>query len=149
MTTIVYRDGVMAGDTRAYSGDKSPIGYKAKIRRLADGTLFGVSSNNVGADAVLQRWVEGGCVPPDSGDLKPDSFELLLVRPSGEVFYANSNLDLTGPLTADYFAIGSGNQFAQGAMAMGADARQAVQVGIDLDIWSGGPITTLEWEPDR
>jgi hypothetical protein len=33
LTTICYRDGVMAADTRAYSGDKLPIGSKTKIRQ--------------------------------------------------------------------------------------------------------------------
>lgn len=44
MTTIAYRNGVMAADTRAYSGGKLPIGTKTKIERLEDGTLLGVSS---------------------------------------------------------------------------------------------------------
>lgn len=147
MTTVAYRDGVLAADSRAYSGDKVPIGTKAKIHRLEDGTIYGISTNNVGGDAVLRRWVEGGCLPADSGDLKPDSFELLVVRPSGEVFYANGNLDLTGPLSAQFWSIGSGNEYALGAMARGADAEDAVRVGCELDPWSDGPITILRLEP--
>lgn len=144
MTTIVYRDGVMAADRRAYSGDKKGIGAKTKIHRLDDGTLWGVSSSNVGADALIRRWVEGGCGDASPDQLKPDSFELLLVRPNGDVFYANGNLDLTGPLKADFFAIGSGDHFAMGAMAMGASAAKAVQIASDLDLWSGEGMTVLE-----
>ncbi|WP_295198738.1 hypothetical protein [uncultured Brevundimonas sp.] len=144
MTTIVYRDGVLAADRRAYSGDKKGIGAKTKIHRLDDGTLWGVSSCNVGADALIKRWVEAGCEPVGSDQLKPESFELLLVRPTGEIFYANGNLDLSGPLTADYFAIGSGDHFAMGAMAMGASAIRAVEIASDLDVWSGEGMTVLE-----
>lgn len=147
MTTIAYRGGVLAADSRAYSGGAAPIGAKVKIHRLPDGTLFGVSSNNVGADTLLRRWVEGGCQPAESGDLKPDSFSVLLIRPDGAVFYANDNLDLSGPLSAPFFAIGSGKEAALGAMVMGADARRAVEVACELDMWSGGPVTVLEWEP--
>lgn len=143
MTTIVYRDGVLVADRRAYSGDKKPIGAKTKIHRLEDGTLFGISSNNVGADSLLRRWIEGGCETAASDQLKPDSFEMILIRPNGEVFFANGNLDLTGPLEAEYFAIGSGDHFALGALAMGASAVEAVKVASDLDIWSGDGITTL------
>lgn len=143
MTTIVYRNGTLAADRRAYSGDKKLIGTKTKIHRLEDGTLWGASSSNVGADALLKRWVEGGCEPVESGDLKPESFELIVIRPDGDVFYANGNLDLTGPLTADYVAIGSGDHFALGALAMGASAEGAVQIATDLDIWSGGGIDIL------
>lgn len=147
MTTVVYRNGVMAGDRRAYGGDKTPVGSKTKIQRLQDGTLFGCSSNNVGADAMLRRWIEAGCPAPESGDLKPDSFELILVRPSGEVFMANGNLDLTGPLEADFYAIGSGSQYALGAMAMGAGPERAVEIACDMDIWSGGGADALSLEP--
>lgn len=143
MTTIVYRDGVLAADRRAYSGDRKPVGTKTKIHRADDGTLWGVSTNCVGGDAMLKRWVDAGCPAPSSDDLKPESFELLLVRPNGEVFLANGNLDLTGPLTADYYAAGSGDQYAMGALAMGASAVDAVRIASGLDIWSGGGVDTL------
>lgn len=143
MTTIVYRDGILASDRRAYAGDKKPIGTKTKIHRLEDGTLWGVSSGNVGADALLGRWLKGGCEVVESSDLKPENFELIVIRPNGGIFYANGNLDLTGPLTAEYLAIGSGDHFAMGALAMGASAEVAVQIASNLDIWSGGGVDTL------
>ena len=40
---------------------------------------------------------------------------------------------------ADFYALGSGEQFALGAMAMGADAEQAVIVACQFDPWSRGP----------
>lgn len=40
-------------------------------------------------------------------------------------------------------AIGSGREFARAAMHLGADARAAVQVAIDLDSGCGGGIDTL------
>lgn len=143
MTTIAYRAGVMAADTRAYSGDKVPIGFKTKIHRLSDGSLFGCSSSSVGADGLLRRWVDGGCQPCKSDDLKPDGFQLLLIRPSGDVFYAKDNMELTGPLSAAYFAIGSGDQFALGAMAVGASAKKAIEAAATLDPWTGGEITVI------
>lgn len=143
MTTIVYRDGVLAADSRAYAGDSSNIGMKTKIHRLDDGTLFGASSNAVGADGILRRWVEEGCPPPQSSDMKPDTFELLLIRPNGDVFYAHDNLGLSGPLAADFFAIGSGDKYARGALRMGANAVRAVEVASLEDAWTDGPIITL------
>jgi ATP-dependent protease HslVU (ClpYQ) peptidase subunit len=143
MTTIVYRDGVLAADSRAYRGDKSPLGTKVKIHRLPDGSMFGSSSNCVGADTLLRRWVEEGCPPQKSGDIKPDSFEMILIRPNGEVFFAHDNFDLSGPLEAPFFAIGSGEQYALGALEMGADAVKAVEVACKLDVWSGGPLTVI------
>lgn len=143
MTTIVYRDGVLAADSRAYRGDKSPLGTKVKIHRLWDGSLFGASSNCVGADTLLRRWVEEGCPSQKSGDIKPDSFEMILIRPNGEVFFAHDNLDLSGPLEAPFFAIGSGEQYALGALEMGADAVRAVRVACEFDVWSDGQILSI------
>lgn len=136
----------MAADSRAYAGDKMPIGQKRKIHRLADGSLLGVSSSNVGADSLLRRWVEQGCEPAAASDLKPESFQLLWVRSNGDVFYAKDNLDLSGPLTVDFIAIGSGDAFAMGALAMGADAVEAVEIASELDVWTGGEIVTLSVE---
>lgn len=143
MTTIAYRDGKLAGDSRAYGGDKAPFGQKTKIHRLDDGTLFGASSNSVGADGLVRRWIEAGCPPPESSTLMPETFEVLLVRPSGDLFFARNNLELSGPIRAPFVAIGSGNQYALGAMSMGATAAQAVEAAIDLDVWTGGEITVL------
>ncbi|RAK68814.1 peptidase S14 [Phenylobacterium kunshanense] len=146
MTTIAYRDGVLASDSRAYSGDKTPIGSKQKIHRLADGTLLGVSTASIGGDALVRRWVEAGCPAARNDDLKPDSFTALMVRANGDVFYANNNLEWTGPLDVPFIAAGSGEHYALGAMAMGASAERAVEVACELDVWSAHPIRTLRLE---
>lgn len=146
MTTIVWRDGVLAADRRAYSGDKAPIGAKRKIGRLADGSLLGVSSSCVGAPALIQRWVESGAVAAADA-LKPENFQAILIRPNGQVFYAKDNLDWSGPLDTPFLAIGSGDHFALGALEMGASAPKAVLVASALDPWTGGGVDTLTLEP--
>lgn len=143
MTTIAYRDGVLAADSRAYSGDKVPIGSKTKVHRMADGSLLGVSTTSVGGDQLIRRWVEAGSLPVASTDLKPDAFTALLVKPDGSVWYASDNMEWSGPLTGEFFAIGSGEQFALGALVMGASVERAVEAGIELDPWSAGPVTVL------
>lgn len=136
MTTIVYRDGVMASDSRAYSGDKHPIGEKLKIRRLKDGTLIGASSTEPGTGEKVLDWYEAG---------RPEGFELteftfLAAHPNGEVYYATGGPNLTGPLTAEFFTIGSGEQYAHGACLMGATAVEAVRAGCLADAWTDFPI---------
>jgi len=143
MTTVVFRNGVMAADRRAYSGDKVPVGSKTKIKRLKDGSLLGISSTVVGASATLEAWVEAGCPQPSNSDMQPEHFELLLVRPNGEVFYTSGNLSLSGPLEADFFAIGTGSCYALGAMEMGAGPEHAVEIASRLDVWSGNGIDCL------
>lgn len=129
----------MASDTRAYSGGPSPIGGKCKIERLEDGTLLGVSSNKPGGGERVRLWFKEGA-PADFKYELPDTFELLAVKPDGQAYYARDYAMLSGPLTADYFAIGSGEKYALGALAYGAKASEAVAVACTLDVWSEGPI---------
>jgi hypothetical protein len=144
MSTIVYRAGVMASDSRAYGGGRAPVGTKAKIHRLPDGSLIGVSTTVPGQGEALALWVANGAdpakPPPGITDVKAT---ILLVRPNGEVFYADDSLYFSGPLAGPYWAIGSGGEFALGAMEMGADPERAVEVAIKLDPWSDGAVDVL------
>lgn len=148
MTTIAYKDGVMAADTRAYAGFNTSIGEKRKVRRLADGTLVGCSTNRVGFGEAIIDWYSRGVDPdkhPTAGETK---FALLAVKPNGDGFYAYDDFLLSGPLRAPCFAIGSGEGAALGAMYAGATAERAVEIACDIDIWSGRPITVLRHEAD-
>lgn len=141
MTTITYRNGVMAADTRAYSGDRLPIGQKKKIHRLSDGSLFGASSYKPGHTEKLRRFVEEhGVESSIDGEIEAQA---IVVKPDGSIYYFNDQDTFSGPLEAEYIAVGSGAQFATGAFALGVDAIQALEVGIALDPWSALPITVL------
>lgn len=144
MTTVAYRDGVMASDSRAYSGDRLPIGSKQKIRRLTDGSLLGISSSIPGFAEALWKWIEAGRVYEDAPKATKElKFDILLVTPSGEVYYANDDFHFSGPLSAEYFAIGSGSFYAMGAMHVGATAQAAAECACALDVWSSHPVYTL------
>lgn len=146
MTTIVYRDGIMAADSRAYTGSRTPIGTKTKIRHLEDGTLVGVSSSIPGGGEAVLDWYLNG--KPESVDL-PGSFTLLVVTANGQAFFARDTAFVSGPIDAPYFAIGSGEEYALGALSMGASAVDAVRAGVKHDVWSGFPILALAHEGDR
>lgn len=140
MTTIAYANGIMAADSRAYSGGRTPIGSKVKMRRLEDGTLLGGSSSVVGGTEAVLEWYIAGATPNVDGIFFPDSFNLLVAKPNGEVFFANNQPALSGPLKPEYIATGSGEEFAYGAMYMGANPLQAIQAACHLDPYSGLPI---------
>lgn len=137
----------MAGDSRAYSGDKHPIGHKQKIFALPGGRLVGVSSSVVGAPNHFITWL---C------SLDPKIFlasavadqehlvQALVVEPNGDAFYWNDGRTFTGPIQADYYAIGSGQQTALAALTLGKSAAEAIELAILLDPWTGGDVRTLE-----
>jgi hypothetical protein len=137
VTCIAYRNGRMAADSRAYAGDKHPIGSKVKIRRMSDGTLMGCSTTTPGGgEAVLDWWEKG---KPEDTTL-PDHFTFLAVQKNGEAFYMTGPDFISGPLTAEFFAIGSGEAYAHGALEMGATAVEAVRVACRCDNFTDFPI---------
>lgn len=143
MTTIAYRNGLMAADSRAYGGDRCPVGFKRKIRRLDDGTLIGCSSNTPGQPEAVLDWYEKGADIESAPKFPENKFRLLVVKPHGAAYLGEDSFFLAGPLHGDFFAVGSGQEFAIGAMEAGADARRAVEIAIKCDPWSGGEITVL------
>lgn len=143
MTTIAYRAGIMAGDTRAYAGFNGALGQKTKIRRLPDGTLVGCSSNQVGLGESVMDWYAAGAQPDKAPKASETKFSLLVVKPDGRAFYASDNFFLSGPIVAEFFAVGSGEGVAQGAMHAGASAQHAVEIACRVDVWSGLPVVTL------
>lgn len=144
MSTVVYKNGVMAADTRAWSGDPAPIGQKMKIHRLDDGSLLGVTTSLPGHAEAVVKWFKDGRVEglePAEAD-----FAALHVLQNGEVYYYADRWTPSGPLTGDHFAIGSGARYAVGAMTYGASASEAVRVAIQNDVFSGAPVSLLRLE---
>jgi hypothetical protein len=148
MTTIAYRDGIMAADSRAYSGDRRPMGFKTKIKRLANGGMMASSSIHPGNSELLFSLIDKNGI--DHVFTEKLDAQSLVVLPGGDVFYYAGHSRFSGPLSGQYFAIGSGEDYAMGAMAMGATAIQAVDAAKQHDVFSGGPtmVMTVDLSPE-
>ncbi|NUS39404.1 MAG: hypothetical protein HOQ02_10330 [Lysobacter sp.] len=143
MSCAAYKDGVLAADTRAYGGSwQASPGQKAKIHLLEDGTRVAITSATVGAPDRFLAWLKAGAVPEEFGAGDP-ACSVLLVKPDGSVFLARDSLYFSGPLDCKQYAIGSGCDYALGAMAMGASAEDAVRIACQLDPHSGEPVQVL------
>lgn len=154
MTTIVYRHGILYGDSRAYTGSCAPMGQKNKVARLSDGTLVGVSTGTPGSSERLIAWLEslvekhGGLrgIDWESAHNIRDlgKFTLLAVLAQGEALLFENSLFPSGPIKHDYYAVGSGRDFALGVFAHGGSAKDAIKVACQLDVWSQLPATGLK-----
>lgn len=146
MTTIVYRDGVLAADSRAYSGDSVPIGHKKKIGAVkqSDGSIvtFGISTPHPGFSEEIRAWLGN----ERDRDFQPQEreFNMLLIEGNGEVFFFHNSFTPSGPIEAPYYAVGSGAEYALGALAHGATAVEAVEAASELDAWTKGPIHFID-----
>lgn len=142
MTTIAYRFGVLAADTRAYGGDRRPLGQKTKIRALESGELIGCSSPVPGTGEAVMDWYASGMTPKHRPDVE-QNFTFIAVSPDGTARVMVDSFNLTGPIVAEFFAIGSGEDYALAAMSMGADAMKAVEVAAIHDVFTSAPFMSL------
>lgn len=146
MTTIAYRDGVMASDSGSWMGDAA-FPWARKLARGADGTLYGVAGDAAACQAFLE-WVDAGCNGPRPPAEKEDegrSSYIVLVAP------------LSGPLRiltysghesydAPYLAIGGGNVGALCAMHAGASAVSAIEAAIAHAPSAIGSVQSISFE---
>lgn len=128
MTTIAYRDGIMAADSGSWMGDATHS-WANKLAKGLDGTLYGVAGGAPEALGFLD-WVNAGADPehmpvaeamPDGGN----SFIVLAVSPGGPVRIIGAKGVET--YDAPYFAIGGGAATAFGALWAGASAADAIE----------------------
>ena len=138
MTTIAYRDGVLAADTQINSGNGNRAGHIRKIGRTADGWLWGFTGSTEHM-ADCAEWAEGR-------EGKPPAIEgcFILISPDGrhKEWWGKGWIAAEDPQAA----WGSGEKIARGAMHAGASASEAVQAAIALDTDSGGTVTVLRVE---
>lgn len=135
MTTIAVKDGVMASDGRV-SGSQIWAETDRKIFRIRR-MLVGLAGDAVGCNKLLQWLHDGG----EGQAPKAPNTSTLLVHCDGTVWAMDDGKDavrIEAPT-----AIGSGAQFAIGAMLAGKSAAQAVRIAMKRDPNTGGRIRTL------
>lgn len=149
MTTIAYRSGVLAFDEQVTDADGIRVGTVQKGRVIGEYLVACSGTVNVCQSFMfwLEQWVSRGgqlCNPPC--DVKEaigdDDMDAIAIDRNGRVFRFDG---LAHPyeLDAPFQAMGSGRDFALGAMEMGANAADAIAAAIRWDTGSGGRIRTL------
>ena len=139
MTTIAYRDGVLASDSLVTLGDTKSHGTYIKIKRIGN-LLVGAAGGVADSEQFLQ-WLkyDDGETPPPKGQ-----YSALVIDPRGRVREIENGSVLPVPRGAKFHAIGSGGPFALAAMYAGASAVEAVKIATKIDINSGLPVRKLK-----
>lgn len=135
MTTIAYRDGVLAADSLVTEGS-SRAGMADKIGVARRGGFWGVVGSLCYLNAYLE-WLEAEEGKP------PEAKETSLIRVMADGAIREWCEVGWVDCRAPFYAFGSGGAYAMGAMAQGATAVQAVHIAIEYDTKSGGDITVL------
>lgn len=145
MTTIAYRDGVIAADSRTTFKSFVDSDKVKKLFKLPDGAVVGLSGDWAAGMRMLKalrKAVKDGTkeLPSVRG-----KFHALLACPNGDAFfYEDQDWTNLQEYKYDYYAIGSGVYYALSAMDVGATATEAVAIGIKRDIYSGGKVQSYK-----
>jgi 20S proteasome alpha/beta subunit len=138
LTTIAYRDGVLAADTLT-TASGTRCGEMAKIYR--EGRLLVGFCGNASNFEAFRSWVRAGA----EGRFKSENGNVFILPPEGPAVVWGDG-DYPWREAAPFWALGSGESIALGAMAVGATAEQAVRAAIEFDTASGGNVTVLSRE---
>lgn len=141
MTTVCYRDGVLATDSLV-TANGGVAGAARKMRVLSDGSVM--AHGGVLADAVLVfDWVEKGEKPKDKPVVGAECFEAVRVYPDGRIVWYSGHLTTYSYREhRGFFAFGTGEHFALGALAAGATAEEACRIACEFDVKSAEPVET-------
>lgn len=139
MTTIAYRAGIVASDSRALCGlSISPGAAKKLFVSEKHGCIFAVSGgytralNFVRILESLERmpWHDERILDLTQ-DNEVEDFDVFAVQWDGRAFHIENGH--FSEVTGEFYAMGSGSQAALAAMNMGADALRAVQIASLID----------------
>ena len=150
MTTVAFKDGIMAADSQASDGEDFFCRI-TKIHRLHNGALVGQSGDCDVRDvlAVLEKATPRKMPTREALWNTKTSFSGIVAFPGGKLY----TVDI-GRAKADegewcaqvieckerMTAVGSGAKYVLGAMAAGRSAKQAVQIACRFDGYSNGPV---------
>ena len=143
MTTCIWAECVLYADRLITAGvvetcDK----YRIIFRGTSDETLL-FSAGDLTSSHRMYEWLEGG-EKPDFGSEKVD-FTLVAIRKDtrqAKVYY-----DCIYPVPADrkLIVIGSGREYALGALAAGASPIEAMKIAAKYDRYTGTEIDIVNF----
>lgn len=144
MTTIAYKDGVIAYDGRQTRNDRI-VSDSAPKCQVVDGVSFFLCGSVCDEKALIAAYFgTTSPVPVECSGYVVDGGKLLMVGHEDNTGIWKQELELANP-----DAIGSGAPYAIAAMDMGASAEDAVRAAMKRDIYTGGTIRTVIIGPGK
>lgn len=151
MTTIAYKDGIIATDTLVTRGGfiQSNNFDKLTLEYLSDGTFVCYAFSGNVSDVNKARYYIR------QGDLVDKIFDCLSVikiykTKDGEIIIAEAEDNLFfEPVSNEPIALGSGLAIALTAMDLGCNSVEAVRQAIERDVYTGGDIKYIDLNEDQ
>lgn len=152
MTTIAYRNGVIAADSRTTletEGGGARMFLCEKLFRKTSGitgeTVIIATAGESSPGMVFVDWFGSGKDAPDNFIIGEADFTCLVLQKDGLWEYDAWCRGVK--ILDEFYAIGSGAKAALGALHMGASAVKAVEVACKIDHYSGPPVVSMRLAP--
>lgn len=145
MTTIAYRNGIVASDTAETGEDGTQVACEKLFRkRIGRRNIVIATAGSSYSGMVFVDWYgSGNEVPTQLSELDlAEDFEVF-VFDHGKVYTANHLCRLV-EVIEPYAAIGSGRCAALAAMDCGKSAREAVRIAAKRDCYTRPPFVYMQ-----
>lgn len=158
MTTIAYKNGVVAADSRVTVESESGGARNFRTEKLFRRTVHinGVPKNVILATAgesapgslFVEQWASGKSLPEirEAFAYTEPDFTILVVSEDG--LFEVDRWCVMEPVYEPFYAIGSGSKVAMGAMEAGASAQKAVEIACRRDPYTAPPVVTMRLKPN-
>jgi hypothetical protein len=149
MTIIAYKDGELASDGIGFTGGRRVRIPESKIIRSENGLL--AAAGHGGDSHLAGVWFADGMKDehPKFADDDDDPMHLLWIKRDGSPWFADRRLVFTPLTTPCTLGEEIAKAFAEGAMAAGATAGQAVRLTIEHCVWAGGEVQVERISADQ
>lgn len=137
MTTIAYKDGVIAYDSRITNGTRIDYDDYEKCTE-ENGVQFLLSGSTADFPKLIEAYFGAEHTDVDAQAIAVEAGTLWLVAHND-----GTGAWKTALLPEAPYALGSGSSHALTAMDMGASAYEAVEMAMKRDSCTGGKIRTL------
>lgn len=143
MTTIVYKNGFLAGDT-LISQENNVYGYRRKIFDL-EKFVVGFAGEPLLFNEFL-KFLKGDEFERDAFKEVDHFCAIVVEKDTKKITCYDKRLIAIadGDIETDFIAAGTGAQIAKGALLMGATAKQAVECAAKIDYFTGGEILEIK-----
>lgn len=140
MTTIAYRNGIIAADTLCRDDEFQQKYFRRKFRVMGD-AVIAESGEDRWIDVFHSWWAAGRLQPAPR--IPKGQIGMIVVYPDLRCeMWADAQYGL--PITEEYCATGSGGSVALGAMFWGHSAADGVRAAMQHDNDTGGKVETID-----
>lgn len=158
MTTIAYKNGVVAADSQVTvesdAGGARNFNTKKLFRKTVhiDGKPVDVILATAGESAPGSLFVEAWGTGKSLAEIRElftyseADFSILVVTQNG--LFEVDKWCVLEPVYEPFYAIGSGAKLAMGAMEAGASAQKAVEISCRRDPYTAPPVVTMRLKPN-